>query len=124
MEGVMDNWTNAKWCDVANLILGAFLFLSPWIFGFDAGKVSQNAYIAGIVIAVLAIGALAAFAVWEEWLNLIVGLWVLISPWVLSFHGTTRPMAVHVVIGIAVAVLAAIEIWMTSQAPPRLTSSR
>src|SRR5438270_299855 len=44
----MDNWTNAKWCDVANLILGAFLFFSPWIFGFDAGKVSQNAYIAGI----------------------------------------------------------------------------
>ena len=84
----MDNWTNAKWCDVANLILGAFLFFSPWIFGFDAGKVSQNAYIAGIVIAVLAIAALAAFAVWEEWLNLIVGLWVLVSPWVLGFQGT------------------------------------
>lgn len=120
----MGNWTNAKWCDVANLILGAILCFSPWIFGFDAGKISQNAYIAGIVIAVLAIGALAAFAVWEEWLNLIVGLWVLVSPWVLSFHGTTRPMAVHVVIGIAVAVLAAIEIWMTSQVPPRLTASR
>jgi SPW repeat len=124
MEGVMNNWTNAKWCDVANLILGAFLFFSPWMFGFDTGKVSQNAYIAGVVIAVLAIGALAAFAVWEEWLNLIVGLWVLVSPWVLSFHGTIRPMAVHVVIGIAVAVLAAIEIWMTSQAPPRFTASR
>jgi hypothetical protein len=77
MEGVMDNWTNAKWCDVANLILGAILFFSPWMFGFDAGKISQNAYIAGIVIAAL-----------------------------------------------AVAVLAAIEIWMTSQAPPRLTASR
>ena len=120
----MDNWTNAKWCDVANLILGAFLFFSPWIFGFDAGKVSQNAYIAGIVIAVLAIAALAAFAVWEEWLNLIVGLWVLVSPWVLGFYGTTRPMAVHVVVGIAVAVLAAIELWMHSQIPPRLTASR
>src|SRR5437763_7894201 len=111
----MDNWTNAKWCDVANLILGAFLFFSPWIFGFDAGKVSQNAYIAGIVIAVLAIAALAAFAVWEEGLTLIVGLWVLCSPCVLGFCGT-RPMAVHVVVGIVVAVLAAIEIWMT--APP------
>jgi hypothetical protein len=120
----MDNWTNAKWCDVANLILGAFLFFSPWIFGFDAGKISQNAYIAGIVIAVLAIAALAAFAVWEEWLNLIVGLWVLVSPWVLGFSGTTRPMAVHVVVGIVVAVLAAVEIWMMSQNPPRLTASR
>src|SRR3954466_9311052 len=123
MEGMMEHWSNAKWCDVANLVLGAVLFLSPWIFGFDAGAASQNAYIAGIVIAVLAIAALAAFAVWEEWLNLIVGLWTLIAPWVLGFHGNRTAMTVHVVIGIAVAVLAAIELWMMSQIPPRLATS-
>jgi SPW repeat-containing protein len=119
----MENWTNAKLCDVANLILGAFLFVSPWIFGFGAGRASENAYIAGIVIAILAIAALAAFAVWEEWLNLIVGLWVLISPWVLGFQGTTA-MTVAVIVGAAVAVLAAIELWIMSQHPPRLTASR
>jgi hypothetical protein len=123
MEGAMENWTNAKLCDVANLILGAILFFSPWIFGFDGGKVSQNATIAGIVIAILAIAALAAFAIWEEWLNLIVGLWVLVSPWVLGFHGATTAMTVHVVIGLAVAILAAVELWMISQHPPRLTAS-
>ena len=74
----MENWTNTKLCDAANLILGAFLFVSPWVFGFPAGSASENAYIAGIVIAVLAIAALAAFAVWEEWLNLIIGLWTLV----------------------------------------------
>jgi hypothetical protein len=123
MEGVMENWTNAKLCDVANLILGAILFFSPWIFGFDAGRASENAHIAGIVIAVLAIAALAAFATWEEWLNLIVGLWTMVSPWVLGFQGT-RAMTVSVVIGIAVAVLAAIELWIMSQNPPRLTTGR
>src|SRR6266404_7368274 len=123
MENWMENWTNAKLCDVANLILGAFLFFSPWMFGFDAGTVSQNAYISGIAIAVLAIAALAAFAVWEEWLNLIVGLWALVSPWVLGFQGTTA-MTVHVVIGLAVALLAAVELWMMSQNPPRLTMGR
>ncbi|MCP3464690.1 SPW repeat protein [Bradyrhizobium sp. CCGUVB23] len=119
----MENWTNAKLCDVANLILGAILFVSPWMFGFDAGTVSTNAYITGIAIAILAIAALAAFAVWEEWLNLIVGLWALVSPWVLGFQGTTA-MTVHVVIGAAVAILAAIELWMMSQIPPRLTTGR
>src|SRR5438270_14052218 len=106
MEGVMENWTNAKLCDVANLILGAVLFFSPWMFGFDAGKVSENAYISGIVIAVLAVAALAAFTVWEECLNLIVGLWTLISPRVLGFQGTTA-MMVHVLIVAGVAVLSA-----------------
>jgi SPW repeat len=123
MEGVMENWTNAKLCDVANLVLGAVLFLSPWIFGFDPGIASQNAYITGIVIAVLAVAALAAFAVWEEWLNLVVGLWALVSPWVLGFQGT-RAMTVHVIIGAAVAILAAVELWLLSQHPPRLTANR
>src|ERR1700726_3931389 len=123
MEDVMENWTNAKLCDVANLILGGILFISPWIFGFDAGRASENANIAGIVIAVLAVAALAAFAVWEEWLNLIVGLWTLVSPWLLGFQGT-RAMTVHVVIGAAVAILAAIELWILSQHPPRLTANR
>jgi hypothetical protein len=121
MEGVMENWTNAKWCDVANLILGAILFFSPWMFGFEAGRASENANIAGIAIVVLAIAALAAFAVWEEWLNLIVGLWTLVSPWLLGFAGTA--MKVHVAIGAAVAILAAIELWIMSQNPPRLTAS-
>src|ERR1700738_3714765 len=128
MEGVMENWTmenwtNAKWCDVANLILGAVLFLSRWIFGFDTRIACHNACISVHATAVLAIAALAAFAVWEECLNLIVGLWVLVSPWVLGFQGTTA-MTVHAITGAAVAILAAIELCMMSQIPPRLTINR
>ena len=123
MENWMNwtNWTNAKLCDVANLVLGAILFLSPWLFNFDAGPVSTNAYMTGLAIAILAVAALAAYAVWEEWLNLIVGLWAFVSPWVVGFQGTTA-MTVHVVIGVAVALLAAIEIWAMSRQPPRLTT--
>ena len=119
----MNDWTNAKLCDVANLILGAILFFSPWMFGFAAGAQSQNAYVTGIVIGVLSIAALAAFAVWEEWLNLIVGLWAVVSPWILGFQGTTA-MTVHLIIGILVAALAAIELWMMYQRPPPRTVSR
>src|SRR5258708_10737756 len=104
MEGVMENWTNARFCDVANLILGAILFFSPWMFGFDAGKASENANIAGIVIAVLAIAALAAFAIWEARLNLILGLCTLLSPWVFVLQGTPAITA-HVLIRAPAAIL-------------------
>ncbi|CAN7747678.1 SPW repeat protein [Rhizobium leguminosarum] len=117
MEDDVNQWTNAKLCDVANLILGAILFFSPWIFAFAAGPQSQNAFASGIVIVVLSIAALAAYAVWEEWVNLIVGVWVLVSPWLLGFPATTA-MTVHVIIGILVAVLAAIELWLMHQNPP------
>jgi hypothetical protein len=33
-------------------------------------------------------------------------------------------MKVHVVIGAAVAILAALELWIMSQNPPRLTANR
>ncbi|MGC2084190.1 MAG: SPW repeat protein [Bradyrhizobium sp.] len=115
--------SNAKLCDVANLILGVFLLISPWIFKFEPGHVTQNAMITGIVIAVLAIAALAAFAVWEEWLNLIVGVWAVISPWVIGFQTNRTAMTVHVIVGALVAILAAVEIWMT-QTPSRITTVR
>jgi hypothetical protein len=117
----MSEWSNAKICDVLNLVLGAFLFASPWLFG-SSGPAATNAYACGIIVAVLSIAALAAFAVWEEWLNLIVGLWTLVSPWVLGFVGTTAA-TVHVIVGIIVAVLAAIELWLMYQQPPQQTAS-
>ncbi len=119
----MDKWRNATVCDVANLILGAFLFLSPWIFHFSAGVESWNAWAGGGVIAILSIAALSAFAEWEEWLNLIVGLWILISPWALKFSGSTDAMRTDVIVGLIVAVIAAIELWMFHRSRPRLTAS-
>jgi hypothetical protein len=117
-DAMFEQWWNEKLCDVANLILGAILFFSPWIFSFDAGAQSQNAFICGVIIAVLSVAALTASAVWEEWLNLIVGLWVIVSPWVLGFEQATA-MTVHVMIGILVAALAAIELWIKYQQPPQ-----
>lgn len=114
----MPQWTTAKLCDLGNLILGAFLFVSPWVFNFPMGAETWNAAAAGAIIAILSIAALTAFTVWEEWLNLIVGLWLIVSPWVLQFQDQTA-MRVAVGVGIVVAVLAAIELWSMSHTPPR-----
>ena len=78
----MENSKSTIACDVVNLILGAFLFIAPWLFNYAPGAESWNAWIAGAVIAALSVVALSAFAEWEEWLNLVVGLWVIVSPWV------------------------------------------
>lgn len=107
-------WKNERVCDVLNLILGAFLVVSPWIFGFASGAPTQNAVISGLVIAVLSIAALSAFAQWEEWINLVAGLWVIVSPWVLGF-ASGAAMQVHVIVGLIVAVIAAIELWMENR---------
>jgi hypothetical protein len=58
----------------------------------------QTAAIAGLLIAVLSIAALTAFAVWEEWLNLVAGLGLIASPWLLGFQDSDA-MTSHVAIG-------------------------
>src|ERR1700728_4270435 len=118
----MDDWSSAKLGDVANLLLGMILFFSPWMFGLSAGAQWQTASTIGIFIAVLSIAALAAFAVWEEWLNLVAGLWLLASPSFLGFRESDA-MTTGVSIGAAVAALAAFEIWLMLAPRPRMTSS-
>jgi hypothetical protein len=62
----MDDWSSVKLCDVGNLLLGMILFFSPWLFGLSTGAQWQTASTVGILIAVLSVAALAAFAIWEE----------------------------------------------------------
>jgi hypothetical protein len=119
----VDDWSSARLCDVGNLFLGMILFFSPWLFGLSAGAQWQTASTVGIFIAVLSVAALAAFAIWEEWLNLIVGLWLIASPWLLGFQDSSA-MAVDVSIGAVVAILAALEVWLTHDTRPSQAARR
>jgi hypothetical protein len=112
----MDDWSSVKLCDVANLLLGMVLFFSPWAFGLSIGAQWQTASTVGIVIAVLSIAALAAFAIWEEWLNLIAGLSLIVSPWLLGFQNSDA-MTIDVTIGALVAASAAFEVWALQARP-------
>jgi SPW repeat len=114
MEVAMSDLSNAKLCDVGNLILGAILIVFPWAFGFAPGSQSENGLVTGLVLVAVSIAALTAFAVWQEWVNLIVGLWLIVSPWILSFQ-SVEAVRIEVTIGIIVAVFAKNELWFRSQ---------
>jgi hypothetical protein len=110
----MEEWCNLRLCDVVNLSLGVVLFFSPWLFDLSGGAPWQTASIVGIIIAVLSIAALAAFAVWEEWLMLVAGLALIVAPWLLGFQDS-QAMTIDVGIGVVVAVLAACEAWLARE---------
>lgn len=97
--------------DVLSLVAGLFLLISPWLVGFAAESAAWNAWIVGAAIALVAAGALVAFAQWEEWVNLLLGLWAAISPWLLGFADLAYATYAHVVVGLIVAVAAAGKLW-------------
>jgi hypothetical protein len=88
--------TNAgKWQDWINLILAIWLFISPWVLGFYPGgavasmSASWTAWVLGVIVAVFSIAALNRAQPWEEWINLIAGVLLFISPLVFSYYTVT-----------------------------------
>jgi hypothetical protein len=43
---------------------------------------------------------------WQDGVNVILGLWMVISPWVLAYQAQTRPMWNSIVLGVLIAGVA------------------
>ena len=69
-----------------------------------------------VVVALTAISAILAYANWKEWLNVMLGGWLIASPWVLGF-AHTRAMHFSIGIGIAVAFVAVTELLAVNYLP-------
>jgi len=96
-----------QWQDWMSLLLGVWMLMSPWVVGHDAGGAAiLNYYVVGLAVTVFAIAALAAFRMWEEWVNLVLGTWLLVSPWLLGFSASSTSVLNTVLIAIFIIVCA------------------
>ena len=62
--------------DLYILLLSVFLFISPWLFA-RVSETTVDLLASGAAIAALSLTALIAFAIWEEWANLLLGIWLI-----------------------------------------------
>ncbi|MBB3353815.1 hypothetical protein CO660_17835 [Rhizobium sp. L9] len=112
------NSNNRTALDIVNIVAGLALLISPWLLGFAAESgAAWNAWIVGAAIALIAAAALYAFYEVEEWVNLVLGVWAVVAPWVLGFAAVTAAMWVHLIVGVVVAVVAAGSIWFSHNHP-------
>jgi uncharacterized membrane protein HdeD (DUF308 family) len=109
--------------DWINLICGVLLFISPWGLGFSGDPMAaRTAWIGGVVIFVMGVAALMQFAEWEEWVALIVGVLVVMAPWVLGFAAIHPATWSCVVLGGIVILSSISEIWEVHH--PAVTAGR
>ncbi|HEX5454872.1 MAG TPA: SPW repeat protein [Stellaceae bacterium] len=104
--------------DWVNVALALWLFLSPWILGFGgsvrtpafatldggipavaAADAAWNAWVAGGVVFMLALTAAARLRLWQEWLILLIALWIFAAPWVVGFAGLNAAAFDHWIVG-------------------------
>lgn len=114
----IENRTEDMVPNALNAVLGVALVLMPWYLNLGSETAAaRNAFVCGMAIAIIAALALSKSYDWEEYINLAVGLWVSIAPWMLGFADSPVPTWSHVVIGLAVAALAAFELWRLFVSP-------
>jgi hypothetical protein len=104
-------WRQESILDVYNLVAALVLLATPWFLARATATTDLDLWVSGAAIGAISVIALLAFALWTEWINLLLGFWLIASPWVLGF-AHTRAMHFSIGIGVVVAFLAALEIWL------------
>jgi hypothetical protein len=108
------------WEDWVDMVLGVWLAVSPWILGFSDSDpaATRNALIVGIAVAALSAITFLAYSVIEEWVDVVLGLWLIASPWIVSGAGNGLVVADFVIVGALVAGLSGYEIWASRHGHP------
>lgn len=97
--------------DVYNLFLAAVLFISPWLFKVTNSQGKIDLWITSAIIVVLSLAAIIAYRDWEEWLNVLMGAWLIVSPWLLGFPHT-RAMHLSIGFGGVIVLLALLDLFL------------
>jgi hypothetical protein len=96
----------SHWEDWCAWLLGIWLLLSPWALRYSyESAATANAVSVGTLIIAVGLITLSAFRRWEEWFNIALGVWLLISSWILGVASTAAKIN-FVVLGILVLMFA------------------
>jgi hypothetical protein len=99
-----------QWQDWSSWALGIWLLLSPWALFFEYEPTAMhNALMVGALIIVAEVVELSVFRDWEEWINVVLGAWLVISPWTLGIASAAARVD-FMIVGALVVALALYEI--------------
>src|SRR5579871_5878560 len=113
----MSNQNVARVASTLNILAGLWLIISPFILAFSSLPIALwDTLIVGIVVVILAWirAANPERMVGLSWINILLGLWLIISPFVLNYSDAVRASWNDVILGIIVLVLGA---WSAFASP-------
>jgi hypothetical protein len=109
--------------NLLSLALAACMIASPYLYGAKTHIAAGMEWVIGFVVAYGSIAAMFEYSEWPKWVGLVGGLWLAVSPWIMGFHATVTPATkADVLLGAALAVIAAVQLWNVHHTPPRITT--
>jgi hypothetical protein len=109
MENAQAPGSARRWEDWASILLGIVAAAAGVYFHPALDMIAINSVAVGLVIVALAALDLTVPPSWEEPFEILAGFWLVVSPAWLEYGDPLR--FIHIAIGVAVIVLAAVELW-------------
>ena len=95
------------WQDPVNALVGVWLVLSPWVLGFQNVVIATSTTAAvGALLFMSSIDAMRFPQAWEEWLDVMLGVVLMLLPAVFGFDTLVPALLNALVCGAAVTFLA------------------
>ncbi len=118
----MDRYQQARIPSALNILFSLWLIASPWLLGFYTKNLVAlwDAIIVGVIVLVLSWirennpGSYP----WMSWVNAILGIWLIISPFILGVGAVTGVMMDFVIVGIAFLIFGVWSALVTQRAQP------
>jgi hypothetical protein len=108
-----------QWEDWLGIALGACLLVSPWVVGFsDHSAATMNALVMGSILVLEELLELDVHEMAEEWIDLVAGLWLVVSPFALGFASLTAAAASTIAVGVLTMLFA---LWAMSPLDKRIS---
>ena len=110
--------THRAWEDWFGMLLGVLIMVSPWFpiqvadtVDLERTHLVLNSFVVGMLVLGLAQLEYVALHRWEEVATVLLGLWLIASPYVLGYAVDQGLQLWHIVLGALVAIVGALQLW-------------
>lgn len=103
----------AKTASGLNVILGIWLVIAPLVIYFASPAALWNEVIVGVILFALALSRTSALRItWPSWVNLVLGAWLIIAPFVLG-NNNSSAVWTQVISGAVIGLVAFLSLSAT-----------
>ncbi|WP_426442993.1 SPW repeat protein [Bradyrhizobium genosp. P] len=110
--------THRPWEDWFGMLLGLLIMVSPWfpiqvsdVVDLERSHLILNSFVVGMLVLGLAQLEYVALHRWQEVASILLGLWLIASPFVLGYSADQMLQLWHIALGALVVVVGALQLW-------------
>jgi hypothetical protein len=118
MSGIRFFNSHRPWEDWFGMLLGVLIMVSPWfpvqasdVVDVERSHLILNSFVVGMLVLGLAQLEYVALHRWEEVASILLGLWLIASPFIFGYAGDHVLQVWHAILGALVAIVGALQLW-------------